>query len=248
MIARQATVACAVAVAIAAAGCTTAVPGSAVAAPGAASVTPRPSVSGTPTARPVPVVINPVVPGWVPVRSVNRAAAYDVPPEWKLFGEGVIVGFEDPVTFKPRVASTGVAQLESGRCAEERPVARAVLRHDTGSDLGAAALNNAAAWANATFRDDRDGEPRLTPHPPEAITTLTGQQATVVKVDAAFAGPQTSCPARSGAAYAVSAGGYRGELGPVVVLVVLTFVGVPAEPSDAQVRQILTSLRPATAK
>lgn len=243
-----ATVAVAVALAATVAACGRQIPG--VAGPVLSDLD-RPSV--TPTAgptpgAPIPTILAPSVPGWLPVRSTTRAAAYDVPPTWSVASEGTYLGFEDPATHKPRVVSTGAAQSGVDACGPNTSIGYSVLRHDDGPDLASSSLDNAGAWADAAFRDDADKAPKLTPHSPEPITTLAGEQAVVVRIDAVTASPTGGCHATTGTVYAVAAGGYGGELGPVVVLVAITVTGVPGEVPDGQLRQMLTTLRPLTSK
>lgn len=208
--------------------------------------TPLPTGRPTPTGVPglVPLVVQPVIPGWSPVRSVNRAAAYDVPPTWTVLSEDTVVGFEDPNTLEPRVASTGVAEFGEGVCSESGSIALAVIRHDEGDDLAVASKNNAEVWADAAYRDDDDAQPELETGPPERVTTVTGLPAVIVKVDVTTASPVTDCGITTATVWAISATDFDGELGPTVSLVILVDGGVPETVPEPEIRRILSTLRP----
>ena len=67
----------------------------------------------------------------------------------------------------------------------------------------------------------------------------------VVKVAARTASRAGACKLTGGAVYAVSATGFTGELGPTAILVVVADVGRPDAVPEAEIRQILSTLRPA---
>lgn len=236
------------------AGCTTTIVGSATPAEPAAlgpatSVPPAPTTSVRPTPAPtgspgvVPLVIDPVVPGWNVVRSVSRAAAYDVPPTWTVLSESTVIGFEDSAGNK--VASTGAATFGKGACGDGASLALAVVRHDEGTDLALASRINAEVWADAAYRGPADARPTLTTGAPETITTIAGLQASIVKATATASTPVNGCGVTTGDAYAVSATGFTGELGPTVVLVIVADAGVAGVVAESEIRQMLSSLRPA---
>ena len=233
-------------------GCARTIPGSASPAELAApplTTSARPAPSATPTAAPtgspgvVPLVIDPVVPGWNVVRSVNRAAVYDVPPTWTVLSEDTVIGFED--TAGNRVVSSGAATFGEDVCGDNSNLGIAVVRHDEGTDLAAASRINAEQWADLAYRDAADARPALSTAAPEKITTIAGQEATVVKVTATPSTPVSDCAITTGSTWAVAATGFTGELGPTVVLLLVADVGVPDAVPEAEIRQILSSLRPA---
>lgn len=197
-------------------------------------------VDGTPSAAPgaAPEV------EWDVVRAPKRAAAYDVPPTWTVRTESTVIGFRD-AQGNP-VASSGAATYGEGRCGEYSNLAIAVVRHDEGTDLAAAARVNAELWAGAAYLDAADTPPALSTGPPETITTAAGQQAVVVEVTATPATPNPTCGTTTGAVYAVAAGGYAGELGPTAVLVVVADVDAPGAAPESDIRRMLSSLRPLT--
>jgi hypothetical protein len=217
-------------------------------------------VDGTPTAAPAPapteeapvpaagtgapLVLAPVVPGWNAVRSSRRAAAYDVPPTWNVKSEGTIIGYRDKAG--NMVVTSGAATFGDDACGEHSHLALAGLRHDESTDLPGAARHTAELWAGAAYLDDAGGVPALTTSTPETITTSSGQQASVVKVTAALSTPVPVCGTTTGAVYAVAAGGFTGELGPTVVLVVVADEGVPGAAPEADIRRMLATLRPAS--
>lgn len=197
---------------------------------------PTPSVDAPP-------VMDPGVPGWNVARSARRAAAYDVPPTWTVQPESAILGFRDGAG--NMVASSGAATFGEDVCGDGSNLALAVLRHDEGTDLADAALRNAELWADAAYRDDAGTAPVLSTAAPETITTAAGQPASVVEVTATLPAPVPPCGTTTGSTYAVAAGGFAGELGPTVVLVVVADVGVPGAAPESDIRRLLSSLRPA---
>jgi hypothetical protein len=200
-------------------------------------------IDGVPTAGAgAPLVLDAVVPGWNAVRSVRRAAAYDVPPTWNVKSEGTIIGYRDGAG-NPIVTSAA-ATAGDGVCGERSNLALAGLRHDEGTDPAAAARSTAELWAGAAYLDDAGTPPVLGAPAAETITTIAGQQAAVVKVTASFA-PTKNCGITTGSVYAVAAGGFTGELGPTVVLVVVADEGVPGAVPESEIRRMLTSLRQA---
>ena len=189
-----------------------------------------------------PVVLDPVVPGWSPVRSVKRAAVYDVPPTWNVLSETTIVGYETKQG--QRVAASGAAEFGPNTCGTSS-LAIAAIKHDTGTDLARASEATAREWGDLAFRDDRERKPQLAVEQPEPITTQQGRDAVVVKASVRTASPAGDCKLTRGVVYAVSATGFTGELGPTAILVVVADVGLAGAVPEAEIRQILGTLRPA---
>lgn len=112
------------------------------------------------TSRPAgPVVIKPVIEGWSPVRSVKRAAVYDVPPTWTVLSEDTIAGFE---TKSRTVVTSGAAEFGQNACGRNSNLALAGIRHAGDTDLAEDSQSIATEWADRAFRDDADRPP--TPH------------------------------------------------------------------------------------
>jgi hypothetical protein len=243
--------------AVVSAGCVSVIDGTPAPARVGASPTIAPAPVGTssaptpvgPTPAPAagagaPLVLAPVVPGWNAVRSVRRAAAYDVPPTWNVRSESTVIGYRDKAG--NMVVTSGAATFGDDACAEHSHLALAGLRHDEGTDLAVAARYTAELWAGAAYLDDAGTVPALTTSAPQTITTVTGQQAAVVEVTAALSTPLPVCGTTTGTVYAVAAGGFTGELGPTVVLVVVADAGVPGAVAETDIRTMLASLRPAS--
>ena len=127
----------------------------------------------------------------------------------------------------------------------ESSLATAGIRHDTGTDLVLAAEATAREWAGIAFRDDKDRLPRLAVGAPEETTTMAGRRAVVVKVTARTASRTGACRLTEGVVYAASATGFSGELGPTAILVIVADAGRPDGVADAEIRRILSTLRPA---
>jgi hypothetical protein len=229
-------------------GCTVVVPGTPAPAPGAAPDA-TPSVSATPLAQPSAPrptaglgAFDPVVGGWKTVRSTQRAALYDVPPDWTVNSEDTIVGFGTR-NGQVVVAASGSASVGENACGRFTSLATSVVKHSTSDDLATASRLEAQQWAGAAFLDSQDRRPTLRTARPETITTATGKSAVVVKVTATAASSVGLC-GPTGIAYAVSVTGFTGRLGPTAILVVVAGSNFPKAVPDGQIRQILTTLRP----
>ena len=238
-------------------GCTVAVPGTAAPAPGAAPIAPAPdagapavapSVADAPAQPTAPRptaglgAFDPVVDGWKTVRSTQRAALYDVPPTWTVNSEDTIVGFGTR-NGSVVVAASGSASVGKNACGQFSSLATSVVKHSTSSDLATASRLEAQQWAGAAFLDSTDRRPTLRTAAPQTIKTRTGRTAVIVKVTATAASPIGPCGTQ-GVAYAVSATGFTGRLGPTAILVVVAGTGFPNAVPDERLRQILTTLRP----
>src|SRR4029079_1460828 len=68
-----------------------------------------PSSSGSPSSN-SSLIVTSVVPGWNTVRSVKRAALYDVPPDWTVNSEDTLVGYhgEDAQRLDGRAGDTSL--------------------------------------------------------------------------------------------------------------------------------------------
>jgi hypothetical protein len=202
---------------------------------------PRPSADPAPTG---PATAEPVIAGWNTVRSTQRAALYDVPPGWTVNSEDTITGFETKGG-QVIVAGSGSASVGKNACGQYTSLATSVVKHSTSDDLPTASTLEAQQWAGAAFLDSEDHRPTLRTGKPETITTLSGKTAVIVKVTATAASSIGPCGPQ-GAAYAVSATGFTGRLGPTAILIVVAGSGFASAVPDDEIRQILTTLRPET--
>jgi hypothetical protein len=221
--------------------CTVAVTGAPAAitrsAPGAAEAAPTSAAPGGSA-----LVVTAVVPGWNTVRSVKRAALYDVPPDWTVNSEDTLVGYQAE-DGKLLVGATGSASVGDDACGKNQSLAISAVKHSTDADLAGSSKSIALEWADAAFRDEQDRRPTIRAQRPERITTLTGKPAVIVKVDATALSTSGTCGTK-GAVYAVSATGFTGELGPTAILVVVAGTGFDRAVPEPEIRQILTTLRP----
>jgi hypothetical protein len=188
------------------------------------------------------LVVTSVVPGWNTVRSVKRAALYDVPPDWTVNSEDTLVGYQSN-DGKVLVGATGSASFGDDACGKNMSLAISAVKHSTDGDLAGASTAQALEWADAAFRDANDRHPTVKTEKPEQVNTLTGKPAVVVKVDATAAHATGTCGTK-GAVYAISATGFTGELGPTAILIIVAGVGFDRAVPEAKIRQILTTLRP----
>jgi hypothetical protein len=230
-------------------GCTVVVPGTPAPAPDtAAAVAPSVAAVAPPTQpsapRPTagPAAFEPVVDGWKTVRSTQRAALYDVPPDWTVNSDDTIVGFGTR-NGQVVVAASGSASVGENACGRFTSLATSVVKHSTSDDLATASRLEAQQWAGAAFLDSQDRRPTLRTGRPETITTATGKSAVIVKVTATAASSVGLC-GPTGVAYAVSATGFTGRLGPTAILIVVAGTDFPKAVPDAQIRKVLTTLRP----
>jgi hypothetical protein len=192
-----------------------------------------------------PVVIDPLVSGWSPARSPDMAAVYDVPPDWRVRPEGTALSIETAPG--KGVSASGVALLGSTSCEDPSYwIGATAVMYESDPDLAAAAANAARAWGHHQYLDDQKRAPELTVGAPEKITTLAGQPAVTVAVQARPASRIGSCRISRGVVHAIAATGYRGKLGPTAILVVITDLGRSDTVPDTLIRQILTTLRPDT--
>jgi hypothetical protein len=227
------------------AGCTVSVSG----APAAVARAVPQSGDAAPTSAGAPpsnssLVVASVVPGWNTVRSVKRAALYDVPPDWTVNSEDTLVGYQAK-DGKLLVGATGSASVGDDACGKNMSLAISAVKHSTDADLAGSSKSLALEWADAAFRDENDIRPTIRAGRPEHINTLTGKPAVIVKVDATAAHTTGTCGLK-GAVYAVSATGFTGELGPTAILVVVAGSGFDRAVPEPEIKQILTTLRPET--
>ena len=123
---------------------------------------------------------DPVVPGWQVAVSGKRKLAYDVPPDWEVLGEDVIIGFED--ASGPKAAMSGAAIFKKGYCAESETAYRAGAGfagyRDT--DLDLVAVDAAGKWGRYGYLGPNDEPPQVEVSPAEPITVngLQGAHAT----------------------------------------------------------------------
>jgi hypothetical protein len=225
------------------ASCTVSVSGvpAAVTRPAPTSAEVAPSSAGASPSN-SSLIVTSVVPGWNTVRSVKRAALYDVPPDWNVNSEDTLVGYQSN-DGKLLVGATGSASVGDDACGKNMSLAISAVKHSTDGDLAGASTSQALEWADAAFRDSNDKRPALKTEKPEQVNTLTGKPAVVVKVDATAAHTSGTCGTK-GAVYAISATGFTGELGPTAILIVVAGVGFNRAIPEAEIRQILTTLRP----
>ena len=191
----------------------------------------------------VPVVLDPVVPGWSPVRSVKRAAVYDVPPNWRVHTESTIVGYETDGGHQ--VAASGAAVFGLGACGDQHaPLATAGSSTTPAPTWPGRRVDRTGVGRPGLPRRPRRRPPKLTVGAPEPVTTLTGRPAVVVKVTARTASRAGPCKLAEGTVHALSATGFTGELGPTAILVVVASLGQPDAVAESEIRQILGTLRP----
>ena len=191
-----------------------------------------------------PVVLDPLVPGWSPVRSVKRAAVYDVPPSWQVLTETTIVGYETEQG--QRVAASGAAEFGTGACGSENSslaARRGQARHRHRPGPGGRGDRSRVGRPGLPRRQGAPAPAHRRPagddHHPGRAAGRAGQGDRADRV------PGRRLQADRGAVYAISATGFTGELGPTAILVVVADIGRPDAVPEAEIRQILGTLRPA---
>jgi len=104
------------------------------------------------------LVVASVVPGWNTVRSVKRAALYDVPPDWTVNSEDTLVGYQAK-DGKLLVGATWSASVGDDACGKDQSLAISAVKHSTDGDLAGSSKSIALEWADAAFRDADDKRP-----------------------------------------------------------------------------------------
>jgi hypothetical protein len=205
--------------------------------------TPQPTQTGSPAPAPPPVVsagvIPSKIPGWLATVSTSRNAAYDVPPPWKPGSPGLIRGYEKPNGEK--IVMSGVATLEGKVCGpENRPytIAWSGVTGHTSGDTATAATEVANLWVGS-FAPDDARQPQARTAAPVSVTA-NGKQASHVVTELDV--PTDGCNNPRGAIHTVAMPANGGQS---VVWVLLTDRDVPGAVTDADLAQMIASLRPA---
>jgi hypothetical protein len=86
------------------------------------------------------LIVTSVVPGWNTVRSVKRAALYDVPPDWNVNSEDTLVGYQSN-DGKLLVGATGSASVGDDACGKNMSLAISAVKHSTDGDLAGASTS-----------------------------------------------------------------------------------------------------------
>ena len=205
------------------------------------STTPgNPSPSAAATSRP-PVqqigLVPSVVPGWIAALSTTRNAAYDVPRSWVVSSPGRLKGFDDNAG--TRVLMSGVAEFMPDNCSGNWARAFAGVSGSRTSRLPDAAAETAQLWAKRYSADD--GRPpqvhvgRAEPITVRGVAASHVATTVVVPVD----GP---CDPPRAVIHTVA---LRGNGGQSVVWVLLADQDVADIAADADIRQMITTIRQA---
>jgi hypothetical protein len=211
-----------------------------VAAAGPASpATTPPTLVAPPPAVPISLIPS-QVPGWLATVSTTRNAAYDVPPTWRPGSPGSIRGFHDDAG--NAVVLSGVAEHESAPCPGSTDQQMAAWAGTTGAptaDTARAARALAGLWAGYFATDT--AKPQIRIGPPTSVT-VAGKPASHVVADVTVPGPDTcENPARA-TIHTVAAPARNGQS---LVWVALVDNDIPDGVGDADVDQMIRSLRPA---
>ncbi|MFC4942778.1 serine/threonine-protein kinase [Pseudonocardia sp. GCM10023141] len=208
----------------------------------AATPPPPVKITATPPPAAAPVALIPsTVPGWLAAVSSTRNVGYDVPPPWKPQSPGLIKGFETDTT---RVLMSGVAINEADRpppCPgydKKYVLAWSGVTGSPTTDPSAAAGEVARLWSHA-FDPDTGPQPTATIGA-AALVTVAGKVGGHVVADIQM--PAGSCGAPRKAVHAVALPSKNGQN---VVWVLLAERDVPGAVTDADISQMITTLRPA---
>lgn len=225
--------------AVAVAGCTTTVVGSAEAAgpgPSSSTSTSTPTTGPSTSTPSVPAK----VPGWQVVVADKAGVAYDVPPDWKVQSPDAIVGYDD-AQGNPAASMNYAAIYKEGYC----PGHSGSFRGESGitssptADPGQAASALAQQWATGSYSDGTV-TPNVTPGAPQPIT-VAGTNGMVVK-DTLTLTQQSSCDPPSGEVYAVALPLAAPNTG-CDVMIVMADQGTSDAAPDQELQQIINSLR-----
>ena len=223
-------------------------------APAPAAVAAAPTSTDPPTPRtfpaspaPPPPPAAPVglvpsqVPGWTAAVSTTRNAAYDVPAPWVPGSPGLVRGYrtDDEVG----IAMSGVAAYESGEpspCAEgeQYELAWSGVTGAPVADAAIAARDVAELWTG--YFEPENGSPPQAEYSTPQPVTVNGQAGSHVVADIVV--PSGACGSPHKVIHTVAVHDGTGES---LVWVLLAEQDVPGAVTDADIDQIIRSLRPA---
>ncbi|MFE0626017.1 hypothetical protein ACFW3D_03515 [Streptomyces sp. NPDC058864] len=142
-----------------------------------ASTTPTPSATaseegpGPDDARgnPGEDTIKPVVPGWQTVVRSDMGVAYDLPKDWTVKPQGLLIGYEWDDN---RVVTGGAAVLDEKWCGSDERGLAGVKGGKGAESLKSEAANESYNWAYGKYK--KEGGTRLTESAPRAYTNAQG--------------------------------------------------------------------------
>jgi hypothetical protein len=193
----------------------------------------------------------PVIAGWKVTLAPQYGVAYDAPPTWKRDDPDYVVYFQDP---KGNVlaAEKGVAEIGKGKCTRAaaglRGGSRPVLKpsKDQLGSLQAAAGDEARKWAAAAYGQGsaHPSQPRMSTGQSGVITVngINAAHASVMVTPAADGDPCTP-PHAVVETVAMAATPGSSSVGPVF-LTVFADRNVPGQVADAELKKIISSIRP----
>jgi hypothetical protein len=197
----------------------------------------------TPAAPPSAIVVGAVpsrIEGWLAAVTTTRNAAYDVPPTWTPGSPDLVKGFEQGAQ---TAVLSGIAEIQNEPCAgadlPHVPVWAGITGADPADSAEAADLL-AQIWV-LYFQADGGPVPGSTIGAPTPVTIADGVAAShvVTVVDVPTPGP---CGTPRAVIHTVAAPSTDGKS---VVWVLLADRDVPDTPPDAEIGQIISTLRPA---
>jgi hypothetical protein len=189
--------------------------------------------------------VTPVIPGWQAVKREERNSVFDVPPDWTLGSEGMLVGYADDAG-KPQVSVGAPAYYKDDVCTDgKNSVANATAGTKGASDassIQAAAENEARAWAKWAFQENGKGtvSKALNSKAFHNAHGITGWQAQATMT----AVPKANKCSSNGIAYAVAWLDPAKAKPTPVVWVLWARQGVPDQITQSVIDKIKSSIRP----
>ncbi|WP_411102346.1 hypothetical protein [Streptomyces sp. cmx-4-9] len=194
--------------------------------------------------------LKPVIPGWKVVVNPGHGTAFDVPPEWKVAGSGVSMGFEDATKGdgSPFVVMSAPAYFKEDWCkvdSDKDGKEESTELAGTGSkgaqgakDTAEASRNAAASWVVGAYAQKAPKETVKVSDAKE-YTTSSGLKGHTATATATGVPKENKCDT-DGKSIAFSFKNAKGDFASWVLYAV---AGVPGEVPQETVDKILSSVR-----
>ncbi len=123
--------------------------------------------------------VEPVVPGWQTVVRSDMGVAYDVPKDWTVKPQGLLIGYEWD---NNRVVTGGAAVLDEKWCGTDERGLAGVKGGKGAKSLKTEAANESYNWAYGKYK--KEGGTKLTETAPRAYTNAQGVRGWVASTRA----------------------------------------------------------------
>jgi hypothetical protein len=172
--------------------------------------------------------VKPVVPGWQTVVRSDMGVAYDVPKDWTVKSQGLLIGYEWD---KYRIVTGGAATLDEKWCGTDERGLAGVKGGKGAKSLKSEAANEAYNWAYGKY--NKDGGTSLTEATARAFTNAQGVSGWISSTRAT--GMKGKCAA-DGTAYSFTFLGKDKEVRSWILVVDSGYAGATDAGTVAKVR------------